>query len=138
MAYVIKKSPHIVDEVTIDDEDSTIILKVDIYVDDILADFNANRKKLVEAKTAVEQLKASGDDVPPETMEQACASFAEASDALFTMVFGAYQTKLLLESYGDRRLAMLRDFMPYFTGVILPEVQAAQKDLADSYKSWGA
>ena len=138
MAHIIKKSPHVVDEVTIEDRDNTITLAVDIYVDDILADFNTNRKKLVEAKAAVEQLKASGDDVPPETMENAYTSFVEASDALFTMVFGADQTKRILKSYGDRRLAMLRDFMPYFTGVILPEVQAAQKDLADSYKSWGA
>ena len=40
--------------------------------------------------------------------------------------------------YNNRVLTMLADFLPYFTGVILPEIKKAQADLADKYKAWNA
>lgn len=134
MAYTINKAPHVQDEVTIQDGGKTLTVAVDIYVDDVLADIGRVRAEIAEAQARVQDLKRqeAGRDEVVAALQQLDRAAAE----LFTLIFGEDQTEELNRFYGGRTLSMLVDFLPYFTEVILPAVNDAQKRLADRYTAW--
>ena len=136
MAYTIKKAPHIQDEVTIQDEHggTDLELHVDIYVDDILELIDPVRARLAAAQASVAELKRSGAGA--RELDKANLALKEATLELFRLIFGLEQTDSLIGYYGGRMISALADFLPYISEVILPEVQKAQKDLADRYKAW--
>ena len=135
MGYTIKKSAHIVDEINIEDAGKTLKVDVNIYVDDILRDFDKCRKQIGAAQRNIDDLKNS-TAAPEERVSQAYAALGESVIALFELLFGADQTKAIVEFYESRHASMLSDFIPYITQVIVPEIQKAQKELAERYKTW--
>ena len=135
--YTIKKAAHIVDELKIEDGNDSLVLNVNIYVDDILADFEEKRAAIGKAQSDLKALKAS-KEADPSQIGVVLNSLNDATYALFELIFGKEQTEQLVSYYNNRALTMLADFLPYFTGVILPEIKKAQADLADKYKSWNA
>lgn len=137
--YTIKKAAHIVDELKIEDENGgqDLEIYVNIYVDDILADFEEKRAAIGKAQSDLKALKAS-KEADPSQIGIVLNSLNDATYALFELIFGKEQTEQLVSYYNNRVLSMLGDFLPYFTGVILPEIKKAQTDLADKYKSWNA
>lgn len=135
--YTIKKAAHIVDELKIEDGNDPLVLNVNIYVDDILADFEDLRARIGKAQSDLKALKAS-KEADPTQIGVALNSLNDATYALFELIFGKEQTDQLVNYYDNRVLSMLGDFLPYISGVILPEIRKAQTDLADKYKSWNA
>lgn len=135
--YTIKKAAHIVDELKIEDGNDSLVLNVNIYVDDILADFEDLRARIGKAQSDLKALKAS-KEADPTQIGVALNSLNDATYALFELIFGKEQTDQLVNYYDNRVLSMLGDFLPYISGVILPEIRKAQTDLADKYKSWNA
>lgn len=137
--YTIKKAAHIVDELKIEDENGgkDLEIYVNIYVDDILADFEEKRAAIGKAQSDLKALKAS-KEADPSQIGIVLNSLNDATYALFELIFGKEQTDQIVSYYNNRVLTMLADFLPYFTGVILPEIKKAQADLADKYKSWNA
>ena len=134
MAYTITKAPHVRDEVTIQDGDKTLTVAVDLYVDDVLADIGRVRAELAEAQARVQDLKRqeAGKDEVVAALQQ----LDRVAMELFGLIFGPEQTEELNHFYDGRTLSMLGDFIPYFTDVILPAVNDAQKRLADTYTAW--
>lgn len=137
--YTIKKAAHIVDELKIEDGNGgpDLELYINIYVDDILADFEDLRGRIGKAQSDLKALKAS-KEADPTQIGVALNSLNDATYALFELIFGKEQTDQLVNYYDNRVLSMLGDFLPYISGVILPEIRKAQTDLADKYKSWNA
>ena len=137
--YTIKKAAHIVDELKIEDGNGgpDLELYINIYVDDILADFEDLRARIGKAQSDLKALKAS-KEADPSQIGVALNSLNDATYALFELIFGKEQTDQLVNYYDNRVLSMLGDFLPYISGVILPEIRKAQTDLADKYKSWNA
>lgn len=137
--YTIKKAAHIVDELKIEDENGgkDLEIYVNIYVDDILADFEEKRAAIGKAQSDLKALKAS-KEADPSQIGVALNSLNDATYALFELIFGKEQTDQIVSYYNNRVLTMLADFLPYFSDVIMPEIKKAQTDLADKYKSWNA
>lgn len=135
--YTIKKSAQIVDELKIEDGDNSLTLNVNIYVDDILAEFEEQRAAIAKAQSDLKALKAS-KEADPTQIGAALNSLNDATYALFELIFGKKQTDELVKYYNGRILTMLGDFLPYFSDVILPAIKKAQTDLANKYKSWRA
>ena len=137
--YTIKKAAQIVDELRIEDEHGgpDLELYINVYVDDILADFEDLRARIGKAQSDLKALKAS-KEADPTQIGVVLNSLNDATYALFELIFGKEQTDQIVSYYNNRVLTMLADFLPYFTGVILPEIKKAQTDLADKYKSWNA
>ena len=137
--YTIKKAAHIVDELKIEDENGgkDLEIYVNIYVDDILADFEEKRAAIGKAQSDLRALKAS-KETDPSQIGVVLNSLNDATYALFELIFGKEQTEQLVSYYNNRVLSMLGDFLPYFSDVIMPEIKKAQTDLADKYKSWNA
>lgn len=137
--YTIKKAAHIVDELKIEDGNGgpDLELYINVYVDDILADFEDLRARIGKAQSDLKALKAS-KEADPTQIGVALNSLNDATYALFELIFGKEQTDQLVNYYDNRVLSMLGDFLPYISGVILPEIRKAQTDLADKYKSWNA
>lgn len=133
--YTIKKAAHIVDELRIEDGEKSLVLNVNIYIDDIMEDFETRRAIIGKAQQQVAELKKS-KTADAEQLNAATAALNEAVSALFSMIFGEEQTRELLDFYDGRPLTMLADFLPYITQVILPEIKKAQESLADKYRSW--
>ena len=134
MAYTINKTPHVQDEVTIQDGDKTLTVAVDLYVDDVLADIGRVRAELAEAQARVQDLKKQ--EAGRDEVVAAIQQMDRAAMELFGLIFGEDQTEELNRFYDGRTLSMLGDFIPYFTDVILPAVTDAQKRLADTYTAW--
>lgn len=133
--YTIKKAAHIVDELRIEDGDKSLVLNVNIYIDDIMEDFETRRAIIGKAQQNLTELKKS-KTADAEQLAAAADALNEAVSALFGMIFGEEQTRELLDFYDGRPLTMLADFLPYITQVILPEIKKAQESLADKYRSW--
>ena len=137
--YTIKKSAQIVDKLKIEDENGgkDLEIYVNIYVDDILAEFEEKRAAIAKAQSDLKALKAS-KEADPAQIGIALNSLNDATYALFELIFGKEQTDELTKYYNGRILTMLGDFLPYFSDVILPAIKRAQTDLANKYKSWRA
>lgn len=133
--YTIKKAAHIVDELRIEDGEKSLVLNVNIYIDDIMEDFETRRAIIGKAQQNLTELKKS-KTADAEQLAAAAGALNEAVNALFGMIFGEEQTRELLDFYDGRPLTMLADFLPYITQVILPEIKKAQESLADKYRSW--
>lgn len=133
MAYTIKRSGHIKDEVTVEDNGKTLTIKVDLTVDDILANYNQALRAIQEASTTAEKARADRD---PEAIGAASEALGRGVISLFGMLFGVDQTQEILTFYENRYTEMLADFLPYITQVIMPKIQEAKDNLAKRYKSW--
>ena len=64
--YTIKKAAHIVDELKIEDGNDPLVLNVNIYVDDILANFEEKRAAIGKAQSDLKALKASKEADPSQ------------------------------------------------------------------------
>lgn len=133
MAYTIKRSNHIQDEVTVEDNGKILTIKVDLTVDDILTNYNNALKAIQEAHKAAEKAR---DEKDPEAIGEANEALGRGVVSLFGMLFGVDQTQEILKFYENRYAEMLADFLPYITQVIMPKIQAAKDNLAKRYKSW--
>ena len=136
MAYTIKKATRIQDELTIQDGNgkADLVLRVDLCVDDILADIDAVRAKLGEAQRTVAELRKEGAD--SGRISAAYAALHDTTVKLFRLIFGEAQTEELISFYGGKTVSALGDLLPYFVNVVLPEVKKAQADLAERYAAW--
>ena len=125
--YTIKKAAHIVDQLNIEDGDKKLQVDINIYVDDIMAEYAKCQKRIAVAQEKIKQNQSDDD---------ALAALGEAIVALFCLLFGEEQTKKIVGFYENRTASMLADFLPYIVQVILPAIQDAQKNLAATYTSW--
>ena len=95
--YTIKKAAHIVDELKIEDGNGgpDLELYINIYVDDILADFEDLRARIGKAQSDLKALKAS-KEADPTQIGVALNSLNDATYALFELIFGKEQTEQLV------------------------------------------
>lgn len=127
MAYKIKRKHTIEDELIIDDLNGKEALRipVNIYIDDILAQYNLLRRILGEAQHNVEE---------NPTSEKALIGLGEAVVALFNLIFGDEWSSKLLEFYDNRWSEMLEDVAPFIAECIQPKINMAMRDRADKFR----
>lgn len=132
MAYTINRKAHVIDEIKLEDNGKELTVKVDLQVERILKDYNAAWTEIGKAQRRVQELR-EGDG---EGMDDAMAATGAAIMALFRLLFGADQTRAIVDWYGGAYLEMLGDFVPYISETIVPKVKAAQESLLQRYSSW--
>lgn len=128
MAYTIKRSNHIVDDIHLEDNGNTLDITVDLTVDDILKEYNTTIKRISTLQNEIQQM-------PAEEVGDAYAKLGGEIINLFTLLFGQEQTEEIMEFYGGRSMEMLGDFLPFITDSLVPKINEAQKVLADRYRS---
>lgn len=127
MVYQIKRN-HIVEQLEIEDNGKTLVLGVDINVDQILSRYNKAGYAMAMAQ------KAASTANNREELDKAEEMMGEAVLALFEVIFGEEQTKQIIEFYENRALEMLADISPFIADVVQPKIAEAQQRITDRYK----
>lgn len=128
--YQIKRN-HIVEELEIEDNGKTLNLKVDINVDTILKSYTNAQYGIARAQQMAQEAKEDNDLAKSEQ------AMGDAILGLFEVVFGAEQTRQIVDFYDNRSLEMLGDIAPFITDVVAPKIKEAQDRIAERYKQVG-
>lgn len=136
MAYRIQKSPHVREEVTVEDEGKELTVSVDLDVHQILRQYAEAADRLAEAERRVRDLQKQGIDA--NNLDEVYAALGSAVINLFAVVFGPEQTGEIVEFYDGNHTEMLADFVPFLQDVVVPKIREAQLAVARKYsaKSW--
>lgn len=127
MAYKITRN-HIVEQLEIEDNGTTLTLNVDINVDQIMSRYNKAQYSIAIANQAAHAATNDAD------MEKAEEMMGEAVLNLFEVIFGEEQTKKIVNIYENRALEMLSDIAPFIADVIQPRINEAQQRIAERYR----
>ena len=125
--YKVKRN-HIVEDLEIEDNGKVLKLAVDISVDTMLKSYNNAQYKIAQASIDAKQAKDDKD------MSKAEEAMGNAVLGLFEVIFGAEQTKQIIEFYDNKSLEMLGDIAPFITEVVAPRFKEAQDRITESYR----
>ena len=125
--YKVKRN-HIVEDLEIEDNGKVLKLAVDISVDTMLKSYNNAQYKIAQASIDAKQAKDDKD------MSKAKEAMGNAVLGLFEVIFGAEQTKQIIEFYDNKSLEMLGDIAPFITEVVAPRFKEAQDRITESYR----
>ena len=137
MAYQIKRSEKIVDELELCDEGGNVVTRLDITVDidSIAAEL---RKRLVNVQNAEKLLKKA---VSQEDYAAAYELFGQTVNDVFGVCFGAENAQRISEHFEGDFIEMSVAVVPYVYDVILPKVneslQRRSEQLRNIYRSKG-
>ena len=133
MYKIQKTNRRIEDEVRIEAGDEELVLPVSISVDDVARQLPGLQRELLLAQDGLKGALASDD---PGIMEAAHESLCKAVLQLLRLIFGPDGADRIDSFYDGQMMEALTDFAPYITEAIIPRVSRAQRNLADSYKSF--
>lgn len=137
MAYRIQMSPHVREEVTVEDENGkelTVYVALDVH--QVLRQYTEAAEQLADAERRLRDLKKQGID--EENLGDAYAILGRAIISLFAVVFGPEQTGEIVAFYRGNHTKMLADFVPFLQDVVVPKIRDAQLQITRKYsmKSW--
>lgn len=129
MAYQIKKSNHITEDVEFLGENGEIelTLKLDIDIERIAGDF---RKAQIAVMNAEKAAKEKQTDELLEAYGKAIVNFIQ-------LIFGNENTQKLIDYFDGRYINMLYQTLPFICDVVIPalkkSVQQKKKLIADNH-----
>lgn len=115
MAYQIKKSSRITEQLEFLGEDNQVVLTIDVDIDaDLLSQkYRATEVKLMECKKQASSGTAEG-----------LQAYGTAVLALFDMVFGEENTQQMLAYFDGSYTDMLLQVSPFIQNVVKPAIEA--------------
>lgn len=137
MAYQIKRSEKIVDELELCDEGGNVVTRLDITVDidSIAAEL---RKRLVNVQNAEKLLKKAASQ---EDYAAAYELFGQTVNDVFSVCFGAENAQRIADHFEGDFIEMSVAVVPYVYDVILPKVneslQRRREQLRSIYRGKG-
>ena len=137
MAYQIKRSEKIVDELELCDEGGNVVTRLDITVDidSIAAEL---RKRLANVQNAEKLLKKA---VSQEDYAAAYELFGQTVNDVFGVCFGAENAQRIADHFEGDFIEMSVAVVPYVYDVILPKVneslQRRREQLRSIYRGKG-
>lgn len=137
MAYKIQKSPHVREEVTVEDDGRELTISVDIDVNQIMLRYTGAVQKIREAEDELNKLR-NGGEISPDSLGDAYAALGKAVMNLFVLLFGEVQTEKIMDFYEGAHMEMLADFVPFLQDVVTPKIRDAQLQISRRYtkKPW--
>ena len=129
MAYQIKKSSRITEELELLGEDGSIekTINVDINTDRIAGGYRKAEIDLLNAQRNVKKGESS----------EALENYGKAVIGLFRLIFGDENTNIMLDFFDGKYTDMLIQVMPFINDVVKPAISAsvaAQKSrIANNY-----
>lgn len=124
--YVIKTKKHIQEQLRLENgAGEPLELTVDLWIDDVLHQYNKLRLMLGEAQHELQNDPHS---------EKAQASYGAVLVAFLELIFGTENVEKLLAFYANRYTDLLEDVAPFIVEVIQPKVTAAIQTKAQNLK----
>lgn len=129
MAYQIKKSSRIIEELELLGEDGSVekTINVDINTDRIAGGYRKAEIDLLNAQRNVKKGESS----------EALENYGKAVIGLFRLIFGDENTNIMLDFFDGKYTDMLIQVMPFINDVVKPAISAsvaAQKSrIANNY-----
>lgn len=119
MAYQIKKSKKIVEELALMDDNGTIdmMLKIEINPDRIISEYRKIELMLAKAEKAAKENNTS----------ESAKVYGDMIITYMTLLFGDDNTSKLINYYDGRYTDMLVDVMPFINNVIRPQLEKTAK-----------
>lgn len=124
--YVIKAKKHIQEQLRLENgAGEPLELTVDLWIDDVLHQYNKLRLMLGEAQHELQNDPHS---------EKAQASYGAVLVTFLELIFGTENVEKLLAFYANRYTDLLEDVAPFIVEVIQPKVNAAIQTKAQNLK----
>lgn len=117
MAYKIRKSSRITEDIELIGENGDVekIISVDINVESIMKGYREAELNIIKTQKAVKNKENA----------QALESFGKAIENFFVMIFGAENTKEILDFFNGKYTDMLCQLMPFVADVVKPAIEQA-------------
>ena len=123
MAYQIKRSNRVTEDLELVESDGTVAktLHIDVDIDAITAHFRAEYNDLINAERAVKAAQKAG--VSEQNFQEIYAEYGRAIIAILKTVFGEGNTLEILEFYEDNYIEMSVQIFPFISDVIVPKIR---------------
>lgn len=128
MAYQVKRTGKIFEELELLDENDNVVhtLKINLDADTMARTLSEKYIELENANQSVKKLSAEMKD--KESMDKALERIGHAVYNLYEAVFGEENTKIIIDFYKDRMVEMNLEITPFIRDVIIPRVREIVKD----------
>lgn len=125
---VLERKKKLVDTLELKNEDGSTfaILNIDLDVDRIMAEYNRARNDVIRA-----QQKIKADPQNPEILNE----YGKAIVSVLDVLFGAENTKKLLEFYENKYSELLEMIFPYISNEIEPRMREIVNDKVAKMKA---
>lgn len=117
MAYQIGRGKHFHDTLELLGDDGQIALRIDVDLDldDMVADFNHKRNRLIQAEQSLR--KAQKENI--QDVESCMEIYGEAVISIMSLILGEENARKILEYFEGRYIEMAQQIFPYLTEVKL-------------------
>jgi len=128
MAYELKRSPKICEELILGDKK----IKVEISVNAIAQEFYKKYSVLTAAEKKFNSIPSSSEDA--QMLAEAMEEYKKAAIELLHLLFGAKSTGQILEFYEENFMEMLIGIIPFITEAIVPAISKNISDIKSKLK----
>lgn len=127
MAYQAKRKKSYEEEFQLTEADGTVVhtLHVALDADSMVKKLNVKHIALVHALQDVQNIKKTDSQ---EELSEGLEVLGRAVVDILEAVFGAADTKTIVEFYDGRYIEMCQEVVPFITGVVIPEVRKISQD----------
>lgn len=128
MAYQVKRTKQIYEELELLDEADNVVrtLKILLDADTIYKTLN---QKYLELENAQQYMNSLGADIKEEIKNHALERIGNAVYDLYLVIFGEDNTKTILDFYNDRMVEMNLEITPFIVDVIIPRMRESVKNM---------
>lgn len=132
MAYQVKRSKKVKEELELVDEDGKVVKKiiVDLDANTIVKQLSKEYINLTNASIALEKAKNSKED-----LSESVKALGNAVISLFTTVFGEKNAIEIINFYENNYTEMCTEVLPFVTEVIIPKVRESAKEVKSEIAS---
>ena len=132
MAYQVKRSKKVKEELELVDEDGKVVKKiiVDLDANTIVKQLSKEYINLTNASIALEKAKKSKED-----LSECVEALGNAVISLFTTVFGEKNAIEIINFYENNYTEMCTEVLPFVTEVIIPKVRESAKEVKSEIAS---
>lgn len=127
MAYQAKRSKKVIEDFELVDENGKVAERFHVELDasSMIEKLRKKHLALVKAYQDLEKVQAGISE--PEVLQNAYTILGTATADMIESVFGAEDTRKILEFYEENYVEMSKEVMPFISGVVIPKVEAIAK-----------
>lgn len=127
MAYQAKRKKEYAEEFQLTEDDGTVVktIHVKLDADSVVRNLSEKHVALVRALEDVRNVSASNE---AEDKARGLEVLGSAVTDMLEAVFGAEDTKTIVDFYEGRYIEMCSEVVPFITGVVIPSIRKIAKD----------
>ena len=122
--YQARRSEKLTDTLQLCDQSGNVVhnLKIEVDIDAISGGFRETLTLLGDAERRLKENQRKGN---VHAFDKAYEDYGNLLVRMFSMTFGAENTKVILEFYESRYTEMAVELVPYIIDVMIPMVQSS-------------